>query len=92
MVAGALVARPGFPSLRAKMLICVAVAVEGIEPLVPGARMQRLFQVLGVDFWAVCILTAGLLMAWMQWRRMQRAQQPGERSPLPVSYEFSAGR
>jgi hypothetical protein len=90
MVAGTALARRGFPSPRSKMLICAAVAIEGIEPLVPGAKMQRLFQALGVDFWAVCILTAGLLMAWMEWRRMQGAQQSGEKLPLPVSYEFSA--
>ena len=92
MVAGALLARRGFPSPRSKMLICAAVAMEGVEPLVPGAKMQRLFQVLGVDFWATCILTAGLLMAWMEWRRMQGTQPSGERLPLPASYELTAGR
>jgi len=92
MVAGALLARPGFPSLQSKMLIRAAVAIEGIEPLVPGAKAQRLFQVLGVDFWAVCILTAGLMMAWMEWRRMQGAQQSREKLRSQVSYEFSAER
>src|SRR4029077_10596209 len=84
MVAGALLARPGFPSARAKLLICAAVAIEGIEPLVPGAKMQRLFQVLGVDFWATCILTAGLLLAWSEWRRMQATRQSKEDCPLPA--------
>ena len=58
----------------------------------PGAKAQRLFQVLGVDFWATCILTAGLLIAWMEWRRMQGAKQSGEKVPLPASYELTAGR
>jgi len=92
MVAGALLARPGFPSARAKLLICAAVAIEGIEPLVPGAEMQRLFQVLGVDFWATCILTAGLLLAWSEWRRMQATRQSKENWPLPANYELTARR
>lgn len=92
MVAGALLARPGFPSARARLLIWAAIAIEGFEPLVPGAKMQRLFQVLGADFWATCILTAGLLLAWTEWHRLQRAQQSAERLPLPASYELTAGR
>ncbi|PYU28285.1 MAG: hypothetical protein DMG32_03160 [Acidobacteria bacterium] len=92
MVAGVLLAWPGFPSPRSKLLICAAVAVEAVEPLIPGAKAQRLFQVLGVDFWATCILTAGLLIAWMEWRRMQGAKQSGEKVPLPASYELTAGR
>jgi hypothetical protein len=66
--------------------------MEGVEPLIPGAKMQRLFQVLGVDFWATCILTAGLLMAWIEWRRMPGTQPSRERLPLRASYEVTAGR
>ena len=91
MVAGALLARPGFPSARSRILIYAAVAIEAIEPLLSSSKMQRLFQVIGVDFWAACILTAGLLMAWIEWRRMQHAQQASE-SLLPASYEFSPAR
>jgi len=91
MVAGALLARPGFPSARSRILIYAAVAIEAIEPLLSSSKMQRLFQVIGVDFWAACILTAGLLMAWIEWRRMQHAQQASE-SLLPASCEFSAAR
>ena len=91
MVAGVLLARPGFPSARSRILIYAAVAIEAIEPLLSSSKMQRLFQVIGVDFWAACILTAGLLMAWSEWRRMQHAQQASE-SLLPASYEFSAAR
>jgi len=91
MVAGVLLARPGFPSARSRILIYAAVAIEAIEPLLSSSKMQRLFQVIGVDFWAASILTAGLLMAWIEWRRMQHAQQASE-SLLPASYEFSPAR
>jgi hypothetical protein len=92
IIAAALLARPGFPSPRSKMLIWVAVAIETIEPLLSSAKMQRLFQVIGVDFWAASILTAGLLMAWMEWRRMPEAQKSGETLPLPANYELTAKR
>jgi len=92
MVAGALLARPGFPSHRAKAVIYAAVMIETLEPMFSTAKMQRLFQVLGVDFWAACILTAGLLMAWMEWRRMQEAQQSTDGLPLPENYELAAKR
>jgi Glycosyltransferase family 87 len=91
VVAGALLARPGFPSVRSKRLIWVAVAIETIEPLLSSARMQRLFQVIGVDFWAACILTAGLLSAWMEWRRTHARAQENE--PLATTAcEVTAGR
>ena len=92
MVAGALLARPGFPSARSRILIWTAIAIEGVEPLFPGARVQRLFQVLGVDFWATCILAAGLLIAWMEWQRIEGAQPSAETLPVPTNYEFSPGR
>ena len=91
MVAGAALARPGFLPPRAKLLVWAAAAIEGIQPLVPGAKMQRLFQVLGVDFWAACMLTAGLLLAWLQWWRMQ-TQAAREASRATASYQLSAGR
>jgi Glycosyltransferase family 87 len=90
MVAGALLARPAFPSARSKLLLWMAVAIEGLQPLIPGAKMQRLFQVLGVDFAAACILTAGLLLAWMEWQRMQEAGNPGTVSVSPSNYELTA--
>lgn len=91
MVAGALLARPGFPSARSKLLIWLAVAIETIEPLLSSAKMQRLFQVIGVDFWAACILTAGLLMAWIEWQRLEQVQAK-QVSLLAPTYEFSAER
>lgn len=91
MVAGALLARSGFPSARSKLLIWLAVAIETIEPLLSSAKMQRLFQVIGVDFWAACILTAGLLMAWIEWRRLEQMQSK-QVSLLAPTYEFSAER
>jgi hypothetical protein len=90
IVAGALLARREFPSARSKLLIWAAVAIEALEPLVPGSKPQRFFQVLGVDFWAAGILTAGLLMAWMEWRRMQLARQSSHGVPLPANYELAA--
>ena len=90
VVAGALLARPGFPSRGAKLLVWLAVAIEGLQPLIPGAKVQRLFQVLGVDFWAACILTAGLLLAWMEWQRERGAPKPSEGLPTPASYELTA--
>jgi len=92
MVAGLLLTAPGFPSPRSKLLICAAVAIEAVEPLIAGAKAQRLFQVVGVDFWATCILTAGLLRAWMEWQRKQNAQRSSQGLPLPMSYEVGAGR
>jgi Glycosyltransferase family 87 len=91
IVAAAFLARPGFPSPRSKLLIWVAVAIETIEPLLSSPKMQRLFQVIGVDFWAACILTAGLLAAWMEWRRAHAVVLENE--PLvTATYEVSAGR
>jgi hypothetical protein len=91
MVAAALLAGPGFPSARARLLVWLAVAIEAIEPLLSSAKMQRLFQVIGVDFWAACLLTAGLLMTWSQWRHAQAAVDEKE-SLATASYEFTAGR
>lgn len=68
MVAAALLTRRGIPSAWSKGLICGAAVIEAIEALTPGARMQRLYQILGVDFWVTCILAAGLLKAWFEWR------------------------
>lgn len=68
MVAAALLASRGIPSAWSKALICAAAAIEAIEVFTPGARMQRLYQIVGVDFWATCILAAGLIKAWFEWR------------------------
>jgi glycosyl transferase family 87 len=94
MVAGALL-RPGFPSAWPRALIYTAVAIEAIQPVIPGATMQRLFQILGVDFWATCLLTAGLLIAWMELRRgggprLWRDGAGG--APSPDAYEFTTNR
>lgn len=92
MVAGALLARRGFPLRRAKALIYAAVVIETLEPMFSSAKMQRLFQVLGVDFWAACILTAGLLAAWIEWRRMKEAQRCTDGVLLRADYELAAKR
>jgi hypothetical protein len=90
MVAGALLARRGFPSSASKKLIYAAVIIEAAEPLFSSAKAQRLFQVIGVDFWAACILTAALLMAWVDSRRMPGAEQTAEHVPWTGQYEFAA--
>lgn len=91
MVAGAALARPGLLPPRSKVFLWAAAAIEGVQPLVPGAKMQRLFQVLGVDFWAACMLTAGLLLAWLQWWRT-RTEAAGKTSRATASFELSARR
>jgi Glycosyltransferase family 87 len=92
MVAGALLARRGVPSRRAKALIYAAVVIETLEPMFSTAKTQRLFQVIGVDFWAACILTAGLLMAWTEWWRARRTQASIEGLPVSESYELAIKR
>src|SRR5690348_8586211 len=42
MIAGALLARPGFLSARARLLIWLAVAIEAIEPLLSSAKIQQI--------------------------------------------------
>ncbi len=91
-VAAALVARQGFPSARAKTLIYAAAAIEAIEAVTPGARMQRLFQIVGVDFWATCILTAGLLTTWLEWRRMYMSEVLSEEVALDEPSELAGRR
>jgi hypothetical protein len=72
MLAGALLARREAFSLWPQAFLYAAVAIEAIEPLVPGGQAQRLFQAAGVDFWAACFLTAGLLAGWIESRRRLR--------------------
>jgi len=45
--------------LRAALYAALSVMV--LKPLVPDRNLQRLFQVLGVDFAASCLLAAGLI-------------------------------
>ena len=44
-----------------RILICVATALALIQPLIPGAAAQRLFQVLGLDFAAAALLCAAFI-------------------------------
>lgn len=48
---------------RVRILIYTAAVMALIQPLVPGANSQRLLQVLGLDFAAASLLTAGTLIA-----------------------------
>jgi hypothetical protein len=89
MVAAALLAREGIPSPWSKALIYAAATIEAIEALTPGARMQRLFQILGVDFWATCILAAGLLTAWLEWRNAFASEVICVEVALDDSYELA---
>jgi hypothetical protein len=47
---------------RVRILIYTAAVLALVQPLVPGANSQRLLQVLGLDFAAVSLLTAGTLI------------------------------
>jgi len=88
MTAGALLARrealPRWPIF----CLCAAALIEALEPLIPGAQMQRFFQAVGVDFWATSLLTAGLLAVWLQWRRPEGSifmrSEPVEIPAFPV--------
>jgi hypothetical protein len=103
VVAAALLARHGTPSRLSKAFIYAAAAIELMEALAPGARMQRLFQIVGVDFWAACILAAGFITAWIDWRRVFAAERitapvrsdcPSQLAPQPelLSINASQGR
>lgn len=84
IVAGALLAWREFPSATSKKLMYAAVIIEAVEPLFSSARAQRLFQVIGVDFWAASLLTLGLLIAWVDSRRMPEAQKAESWQSEPV--------
>jgi Glycosyltransferase family 87 len=44
-----------------RITLYVALSVMALKPLVPDRNIQRLLQVLGVDFAASCLLAAGLI-------------------------------
>jgi hypothetical protein len=88
ILGGELLARRGFPSALARKLIYAAVVIEAAEPLFSSAKLQRLFQIIGVDFWAACILTAGLVIAWTDWRRMQ-SEAHGTEPLLAEQFELA---
>jgi hypothetical protein len=48
---------------RVRAFVCAAAVLALIQPLAPGAGTQRMLQVLGLDFAAVALLTAGVLIA-----------------------------
>jgi hypothetical protein len=48
---------------RIRILIYIAAILALVQPLVPGANSQRLLQVLGLDFVAAILLTAGIVVA-----------------------------
>ena len=73
MVAGALLARGEGLTVWQRRFLWMAVVVDGVEPLIPGAQAQRWFQAVGVDCWATCLLTAGLLSVWLQSRKMEES-------------------
>ena len=64
VVAALLLPRNAF-SARSKYFLYTAITIFALEPFVPGSRTQRFFQVAGLDFWATCLLSAGLLLAWL---------------------------
>ena len=66
MVAGAALATKGDLPRWARATLYAAVCLLALQPLVPGAASQRLFQVLGVDFLATCLVAAALAGASLQ--------------------------
>jgi hypothetical protein len=62
MVTGALLARRESLSSPARYAFYAAIAILALQPLVPGSQNQRLLQMIGVDFWATCLLTLALLI------------------------------
>jgi len=88
MLAGALLARREVLGKWPVLLLYAAVLIEGMEPLIPGGQSQRLFQAVGVDFWATCFLTAGLLAVWLQLLRREGAARA--RHDLPELLAFPA--
>lgn len=91
MMAGALLASGDALSRWPRILLWAAVLLEAMEVLTPGSRSQRLFQAVGVDCWAACLLTAGLLAVWLQLRRAEVAARTSTRS-LEISAAPVAGR
>jgi Glycosyltransferase family 87 len=90
MTAGALLARWGALPKWPRFLLCAAVLVEALEPLIPGGQSQRFFQAAGVDCWATCLLAAGLLAVWLQSRRVRDLAQTSSHS-LEISASVTAG-
>jgi hypothetical protein len=60
MAMGALLARRESLSTPARYAFFAAVALLTLQPLVPGGQNQRTLQMIGVDFWAACLLTMAL--------------------------------
>jgi hypothetical protein len=67
------------------------VLLEALEPLTPGAQLQRLFQAAGVDCWVTCLLATGLLAIWLQSRRAENPALTSSRQ-FEVSAAPVAGR
>jgi len=51
---------------RARVLLYAAIALTVVQPLVSGASAQRLFQVLGFDFFATALLASFLTIRMVQ--------------------------
>jgi hypothetical protein len=58
----ALIAAGFLKERKVRILIYTAAAVALIQPLVPGADLQRFLQVLGLDFAATGLLAAGIMV------------------------------
>jgi hypothetical protein len=66
LVAGVLLVRRESLSVLSRCAFYAAVAMLALQPLVPGGQTQRLFQMIGVDFWATCFLTIGFVFSWVR--------------------------
>jgi Glycosyltransferase family 87 len=54
------------PSVR--ILLCLAATLALIQPLAPGAGVQRYLQVIGMDFWAALLLTVAAAAACLKFQ------------------------
>ena len=78
LVAGVLLMRHRALSVWSRAMLCAAVVVLALQPLVPGSQAQRLFQVIGVDFWATCLLAIALLSVWVRRKPLETLVQDSQ--------------
>jgi len=88
MVAGTLLARPGALSSWSRRLLYTATVIITLEAIIPGRLVQRLFQVCGVDFGVVCLITTVLVAAWLRnppQEVAKPAEVPAQSAALPAA-------
>jgi hypothetical protein len=66
----------------AKRVLLLVAVMNFVLPLLPGASIQRLFLVLGLDFYMNCLVTAAILYVLAS--RRQRFRQPPDEQQIQV--------